>query len=319
MRNFIFFFLTISISYCKGQSLLPQTDIALPEELSSKDKPFEFSGLAEWNDRILLIPTLKKAGIKKNENPLMYGIDLSEISSYLDKKSNNISFQKIEIDRVSFDTYISNVHGYDGIEGAVVVGNNIFFSIETDGNVDAELCYIVKGFIENSEKDKAIIYIQKKIAINKEVFVNNEKYGANSGFESLGYLPSEKKLVAFFEDPDNRGRHSFYKIDLDLREANLYILNSPYGDRLADMCLAKGSKFWAISSRYKRINFSKSTLVEIDLLENTVTEIGTLCTNNCAFNWEGVFKFKDGVILVNDNKFGSETNISKLVYAKFPD
>lgn len=39
--------------------LRAQTDIKLPPELSTDHDAFEFSSLAEWNDQVLLVPTLK--------------------------------------------------------------------------------------------------------------------------------------------------------------------------------------------------------------------------------------------------------------------
>lgn len=158
------------------------TDIPLCCGLDSPS--YEYSGLARWNGNVLLVPQYPG----KWENAIFAVNDKDIDKAIAGKYKTGVPYTRITISNLA--DFKSRMKGtYQGFEGAVVVGNTIYFTLEFSEST----CYLLKGYIR-SQKGRTTIALQKMFAIEKP-----EDAYVNAGYESIGYLPGSKVIYVFFE------------------------------------------------------------------------------------------------------------------------
>jgi len=174
------------------------------------DHRYEFSALAKWKNKILLVPQNRRNVIDS-----IYLIDSAEIERSLQKNTvtkylafaiNNLKHVGARNDSL----YINNIllDNYDGIEAGVIKDDTIFFSIETD----TAFCYLIKGIIDEQLKSIHIL--------SDTLHIPNTYDIKNAGYESLALLPGKDSLIAFFE------------CNKDIVNARAYMLSTGFEKKL---------------------------------------------------------------------------------------
>ena len=186
----LIFFLSVIHSFAQHTSLPTEHPIYLADSIDNSY--YEFSGIAKWRNYILLIPQHRSA----TDNYHIVCVDTTSIDSAIHHKTLFATKTKKLVFSNSLETVYNSIkqailprNDFGGFEGAVVVNDNIFLTVETDS-----LCYVVKGKID-----------AKRMRIN---FNSNDTMSlpkpdytfGNAGFESIAYLPQQHKLIAAYEN-----------------------------------------------------------------------------------------------------------------------
>jgi len=338
LRKALMIFITLcSIANSFSQQRdLPHKNITIINTNLS-DHRYEFSALAKWKNKILLVPQ-----DRRNVVDSVYVIDSSEIerslqtnaiTKYLAFSINNLKHVGVRNDSL----YINDIllDNYDGIEAAVTKKDTIFFSIETD----TSFCYLIKGIID--EQSKSINILTDTLHIPNTYNINN------AGYESLSLLPGKDSLIAFFE------------CNKDTVNAKAYVISTGFGKalepvtwaeplyfRLTDtyalndsILLGINRLFTAASHTAERDAYIKD--LDIATVKQQLTNGGNIDTCytqvikilikenklywqpiafislDIADNYEGIIPFSKGVLIVVDGEPGNA--ISKLVYVQLGD
>ncbi len=295
---------------------------------------YEFSALAKWKNKVLLIPQDRKTVIDS-----VFMIENDQIDNAMHENVaaahsvfaiKNLKHAGLRKDSL----YINNIllSNYDGIEAAVVKEDTIFFSLETD----TSFCYIIKGII--NEATKAINILPDTLHVPNTYPINN------AGYESLAYLKGKDSLIAFFECNKDTVNARAFMLNASLQNGVKPVKwQSPLHFRLTDVYALNDSQLIGInhlfiskSFRTERDDYVKD--VDLNTVKNQLTNGGNIDTcytqlvtlflkNNilswlpfafvsldCAGNYEGIVPFNEGVLIVVDGEPGD--NPCKLVYLR---
>lgn len=280
----------------------------------------EFSALAAWDsaDKILLIP--QRPGERyvngtyvKDTRIKLLTINRKDIRKALNSGSHNIN-EVSEIELLNFDACKRG--GYDGIEAAVVVGNTIYFSLESK---EDKPCYVVMGVLDR--RKNTIVMKEQMVAIPKPANSID-----NAGYESLIYWPAKGQLLAFFEK--NHRDSEACLIDLSLKNTNVMKFSKTLYFRLTDAHWYKGDTVIAINHHYSKSErennyyvglnnkakasrqmagrdpqkFSYTALIKIfPIFSNGVEWLTEKIISFTDDNWEGLLPFDNGVLMVFDD------------------
>jgi len=335
IRCFLLLFLTGYAFIVSGQQLnLPVPGITVIDNGLSAHQ-YEFSGLAKWKDKILLVPQNRR-----HVTDSVFMIDSTAIEAFLQKKIttpytayslNNIQHAGNNKNSLYMNTML--LAQYDGIEAAVVKGNTIFFSLETDTSFG----YLVKGMID--EETRSINMLPDTLHIPNTYAIKN------AGYESLGLLPVKDSLIAFFECNKDVNNARAYMFSTKLKgSAKPVEWERPLYFRLTDVYALNDSELLGINHLFitKRlpaerdayINCEPLSMVEKQLtnggnIDTCFTQVIKLTLKNNKLNWqpvafislddrdnfEGIVPFKNGVLMIVDGEPGN--NPGKLVYVDF--
>lgn len=286
---FFYFFQNI-LSLCAQE-------ITLPEKLRSNSTPFEFSSLAIWENEksIIVTPALKIINDRSGSKPkYIYSISFEEISKSIKNSGHEVLVNQIYFDAKSYSKFIESIPDYDGIEGTVIVGNDIYFSIECKN----ELCFLVKGTISQDDSKRLFITFSEKCSIKKRYPRKDKDRWDNDGFEGITYLQKEKRLLVVFERNYGKSRPKAYSVDLNLVEPKDYIFPDFSFNRLSDLTAIDG-KFFFLNGIERGV---KPQLIVLDSKQNLKTLEANL---DQEMNWEGIVPFNygdlKGFIFISDN------------------
>ncbi|MBS1748062.1 MAG: hypothetical protein JST21_18005 [Bacteroidetes bacterium] len=293
---------------------------------------YEFSALANWKNKIVLIPQNHNHVIDSvfliKSSAIQHSIKKNRLAQHTSFAIKNIRHEGVKKDSL----YIGDVllTHYEGIEACVIKNNTIYFSLETD----TSFCYIIKGNI--NKKDKTIFLLSDTIHIPNTYNINN------AGYESLAYLPGKDSLIAFFECNKDTATARAFIVGVDLKGKPSPIQwERPLYFRLTDVFAINNSELIGInrlftmsSNTRERDDYLKGTNMElvnkqfsnggnIDTCFNQIIKISIrqnkLNWQPLAFvslgrqdNYEGIVPFRKGVLLVVDGEPGN--NPCKLVY-----
>ncbi len=322
-------YLSLLLAVCIN-SLTAQSIIQINDTLTAHR--YEFSALAKWHNKILLVPQNRRNVIDS-----IYLIDSSEIEQSLQK--NNIAAHTTFVIKNlrhagprKDSLYINNIllEKYDGFEASVVKNDTIFFSFEAD----TAFCYLVKGIID--ERTKSINMLRDTLHIPNTYPIDN------AGYESLALLPGKDSLIAFFECNKDVETARAFMFGTDLKGAPKPVeWQRPLYFRITDIYALNDSELIGINRLFtsKAYPYERDDYIQCENLstvEKQLTNGGTIdtcfnqlvklkITNNkiswqpLAFislgdadNYEGIAPFKDGVLIVVDGEPGN--NPCKLVY-----
>lgn len=270
---------------------------------------FEFSALGQWHNKILIVPTCKVAG---DFHPAYFFMaDSTEIEKGLADSAYTIQLNSIRLDSLAFYNRMRTLPGYDGLEAIAVNGDTAYLSAE--GNRDS--CYIIKALLSAAPGHMPQLNILQTISISKPAGA-----AGNDGYESLVYLEDSHKLLAVFERAFN-GRRVAHCINADLSGDEVIELNDAVGQRLPEVCrfnhllLGLGSSY--TDNRHR--NDTCSSLLVIDLQTSKLSHLLPIANKQCGIVWEGMIKFHNGVLLVNDNSNGPKKDPSMLAFLPLND
>ncbi|MXV14490.1 esterase-like activity of phytase family protein [Hufsiella ginkgonis] len=286
-------------------------EVLLPEKLRSSK--LEFSSLAHYRDVLLLVP----------QYPDRFGDEIYGIADgLLDQAiSDHSAIREAVAYKLANLGQVKQKIGstYEGFEATAVVGDRIFFAIESGAeNGD---CYLVGGTLYGTSivLDPARILTLPKF-----------KRLSNAGFESMTWLPSERKLVAFFEynKPDAQPRALV--IDTSLTTSVTSYPLDPLMYRITDVTTdGKKNGLYGINLHYKGGKeygeYIGNDSIPDDpalhgksLRQTCYTRIVRLTVKNqrvswkkvrgitfqCE-NWEGILLYRKGVFMITDEHPGS--------------
>lgn len=289
----------------------------------------EFSGLAEWGDHIILVAQNSKddrGKPPKFEGNLFYA-KKKDISDARDN-GNTLPLRLLKIGDFNL---LSQESGFKGIEAAVVVGDVIYLSVETENGLNE--CYVVKGeFVKG--RDTSIKLEKADGKLVKQLLKRQPENGKNKdniGYESLAWIPKQKELLAIFElnylkgvlaqgynlSPDLKSgptavdfdKRHFRITDAFIKSDTLYALNFWYRNEKA-LVYDELPKGYRIEDKMK-FDFCQILSAVYDGKKYVWDTVGQL-PDDANYNWEGLCPFDEGFLLVSDDNKGKCNNA--LVY-----
>jgi hypothetical protein len=296
---------------------------------SPNDPGYQFSGLAKWKDKILLIPQHRSVDDSYN----IIAIDTLSIDSVLAKTkldrilaSDTLYLTKDFQDTVKSiikDELRNDSRNYGGFEAAIVMNDiMIFLTVETD----SPFFYVIKGAIFSDS-----IKYNRKIKVPKP----DTKY-KNAGFESISYLKGLNKLITFYENNRNTADRSAYLLDTSFvdKPEPLKFKNSLLF-RLTDAAQVDSTTLLCLNHYFNDCKFGNeknceecdyyigknnlkkakkemgkfgpedscfTRLVKVRYINNKLIwdERATTFISYSLDNWEGIIPYKQGVLMIVD-------------------
>lgn len=325
-----FFFSIFLLLYSDVLVAQPSPLIQVNDTLTAHQ--YEFSALAKWKNKILLIPQNRK-----NIVDSIFMIDSAAIDESIQKNTlaehttfaiKNIKHAGLKKDSLYIGSTLFTK--YDGFEAAVVKDDTIFFSLEAD----TSFCYLIKGVI--NEKSKTINLLQDTQHVPNTYNINN------AGYESLAFLPAKNLLIAFFECNKDTATAQAYLFNTSLKkEPEPLKWEQPLYFRLTDVYALNDSELIGINHLFtkKNLSFERDAYIQCENLsavekqipnggniDTCFTQIIKLKIQNNKISWqplvfislnetdnyEGIVPFKNGALIIVDGEPGN--NPCKLNY-----
>jgi hypothetical protein len=216
-----------------------------------------------------------------------------------------------------------HINEYDGIEACVIIGNKVFLSVEGK----ADKCFILKGRIVDST-----------VVFNRQDFIELNippGFPPNYGYESLFNIGDS--LIAMFELYRSNRRNLGCSIDTGLNRPapGVQVIypnsNRRSLQRITDVCKYDDTTYYAIdfllrSNKTRKSQPCYSNLVKLKIIGNRIDVHQVTALNylpidckgrrqNCI-NFEGMVRFKDGLLLISDD-YISDDSCTHLYYYRF--
>jgi len=300
-------------------------EIKLPGAIASVNE--EFSGMTSYKGRIYLIPQYgdhKETLLNGEFN--IYSLRADSIQRVIDGKDAALTnFGAISVK--GLDQLPDSVKKYyQGFEAISIVNNTVYLSIETDDKY--AYCFLLKGKLDIANSTVNIDY---------KNFVSIKRFPTieNAGFESVTYVPTLKKLVAFYEFNAMKNGGVGYLIDPAFKHPPKKIKAPFLYFRLTDIAATKAGAIYGINYSW---NGDYEHYLNNDYVKNPEAKIKTLIpslrdnlTNNPNYlkqktiarivklsnikdkqwkqvalfdgyknNWEGLALFGKGALIVTD-------------------
>ncbi|MCC3158736.1 hypothetical protein LJ737_15940 [Hymenobacter sp. 15J16-1T3B] len=318
---------TLASAQKSAYSVVPVT---LPRELADKNN--QFSGLFRRDNQLLL---LSESRLQERAEAKVYALDLPAIDAQMAKKPGELSYRKYPIERL--DRIKARIDSacqvYEGLEAMTLVGNEVYFTIET--TTPSTYCYLIKGTLDEGRAaivlDPAYLVPLPKPALTSNTHIHN------AGFEAM--VADEKGLLLLFEfnsfGHDNQGLRlpsgpllpndilrpvplaplPFRVTDMVYEGKNRYTaINFFYkGDEDAVYRPAAGdanAKLVQDGSGYK--NYCRLISLEYKKGQLSWKPTFELPAEYMPYNLEGLAAYRGGYFLIND-KYGP-SNQSTLLY-----
>lgn len=332
-RSFFIGLLTVCLSgigSVSAQGLVRNAlKIRLPDSLATGSR--EFSGLAVSGDRLYLLAENRDDHLAAPTSGI-YSISLDEAGRCISGGSRSILEYKYHplngIEKIK-----KKINGYQGLE-ALVFDNDVFFiTVETELFTDS--CFLITGRRENGvfEIDTTRIY-----GLEKPVQPNGEKI-FNAGFEALA--ASGGNLYAFFEYngfPENfaleirPGGNSAErlpvrrKISFRLTDAAVWKNRTLLGVNYFFPLKAEAVYQKDLPGKDRELitgpdgglkPFARLAVLKVKRWGVKLKRFISLPEEYWTSNWEGIARFRKGVLLVNDKFTRDGKHESQLVYVSF--
>lgn len=353
-KFFIFICLIFFILHLFAQvKFITPTPLVLGEKINNVNE--EFSGMSLSGERLFLLPQYGDALINgddaERDTVLMkkfsiYSYPVNKITYTIDHHAALDDPEKFEIKNLSLlpDSIKKN---FEGFEAITVVKNTVFLSIETHDEND--YCYLLEGSLNLNRKELNIDPL-KIISLRRYPYINN------AGFESLTYLPKEKKLLAIYEfntmpnggigylidttfklkpKPVNIPKLFFRITDISATKNDAlyginYYWNGDYDSYLNNCLIRSPEKLLpgiipllkdSINSSSKYLN-NKTTcfarIIKMDNRKSAAWKNVVAFENTCTGNnWEGLALFRKGALIISDANRNSK-QVTTLAYIEFP-
>ena len=332
--NYWYVMLIVAITYA-STSVYAQTHfkaIALPPDINKLNE--EFSGMTMYDNRLYLLPQYGDNREFKLDSPFtIYSILADSIGRVIDGKDEALTaYRQINVKNLD---KLKSVEYYQGFEAITIVNNTVFLSIETNCKGKAgkagecyDYCFILKGSFNASKNEILIDSVFQKL--KRPVTINN------AGFESMAWLPNEKKLLAYYEFNATAKGGDGYLIDTSLNKEPEQIKTPFLYFRITDIAATNDDKIYGINyswsgdyNAYLSNDIIKNQEKNIrktipDLNNNLANNPDYLKTNSYARivmlnnrndkqwkqvtsafpipknNWEGIALYRKGALIITD-------------------
>ncbi len=302
----------------------------------------EYSGITQYKNRVYFLPQYgSHKETKLNGIFNIYSISADSINLAIEGKATLHAYKTLKVKNLS---QLPNemVDKYQGFEGITIVGNQVYLAMETEET--HYYCYILKGKLDT---------VTNEIKIDSRNFIrlHRKPYIENAGFESLAYLPKEKKLLAYYEFNGMPGGGIGYLIDPSFKKTPREVQTPFLYFRLTDIAANKNDRIYGINYYYNgeydeylnngilknREDDIKKVVPDLKdklnqnpeyLKKNTYARIVTLKNYKAkqweqvvAFegeksNWEGITLFNKGALIITDAN-RSDKQLSQFAYIQF--
>ena len=335
------FILVLLLAAFIGRSQAKLKLISLPDAIKSVNE--EFSGMTTWNSRVYLEPQYgdhKETKLDGDFN--LYSINADSIGRVIDGKDTSLT--KYRIIRVKNLNQLpdSVKQYYEGFEAITIINNNVFLSIETTDTYD--YCFILKGTL-NEAKGEVNVDPHRYATLKRYPRINN------AGFESVTWLPTESKLLAYYEFNAMRNGGIGYLIDTAFKEAPKKIKTPFLYFRITDISARDDGQVFGINYFW---NGDYDSYLNNDILTNQDDKVKQMIpelkdsisshpgylkrkpfarivtlknyksnkwTQVVSFdgyknNWEGMTLFKHGALIITDAN-RSPNQLGRFAYVEF--
>jgi hypothetical protein len=326
-----------------GHSQTKPKLIPLPKIISGVNE--EFSGIALWKNRIYLEPQYGDHKETKLDGQFsIYSISADSINRVINGK--DIALTKYRSVRVlNLGKLPDSVKQYyEGFEAITIIDKQVYLSIETTDTY--AYCFILKGILDT---------IKNTITINPKHYISLKRfpYISNAGFESVTYLPTENKLIAYYEFNGMKSGGTGYLIDTAFKHRPQKIKTPFLHFRITDISATKAGQIYGINyfwngdyDHYLNNDFQTKQEDNIkiripDLKDSINTNPNYLKEKNTTYarivtlknykdkqwkqvvsfdgntnNWEGLTLFKKGALIITDAN-RSNKQLTTFAYLEF--
>ncbi|WP_183567471.1 hypothetical protein [Mucilaginibacter sp. SP1R1] len=318
--------------------------IPLPQSINGINE--EFSGMTIYNNRVYLEPQYgNHKETKLDGDFVIYSIAADSIGRVIDGKDTALTaYKTISVKNLnklpdSVKTY------YEGFEAITIVNQTAYLSIETTDTYN--YCFLLKGVLDT---------VKNEIVIDPLHFTTLKRYLQinNAGFESVTWLPKEKKLLAYYEYNGEPKGGRGYLIDTAFKSAPEQIKTPFLYFRITDIAATSDDKIYGINYFWngdynaylnnKMLNHQEQNIKKAvpDLktgidndpgyLQQKSTSYGRIVMLNnrndtqwkqvtSAFpaqknNWEGIALYRKGALIITDANRSSK-QLSTFGYVAF--
>lgn len=307
---FFWFFLGVGSLYAQhpDPKIVP---IRLPDSLRSGSR--EFSGLAIHGDRLFLLCENRDDHLKKPTQGI-YSLKLAELDRCL-ADTNTVIEDFAYHHLAGLDEISGRITGYQGLESIAFAGDKFFVTVET--SMDADAGYLLTGIFRNHtfelDTSRVLVLPKPKLPDGSHVF--------NAGFEAL--VPLGRRLFAFYEFNGFNNNYA-YKISV-ARSSRAPVRVDKIPFRLTDMTRWKGRRtvainyffplkaeaiyqeglagedsVWIHSSNGSLRPFARLVVCRIGRKRVKIEKSYAMPEKYWTSNWEGIARYRNGLLLVND-------------------
>jgi hypothetical protein len=340
-------FLTLILLYSTlsyGQNTCILTDISLPQEL--KKGALQISGLYTHAGKIYLLGEHDKDANDPSQN--IFSIDTNEIVKSMADSNYVIHYQTLKIKNLDWALREMGKKNetFDGLEALVISNDTFYLSVETNWR-NSEYCFLIRGRLTGNTIELDTNYL---LPLKRPVD-NTIKQVNNSGFEGLTLV--ENYIYAFFEFNYfmDMVSNNVLKINTKNNEIESLNIRKPIPFRITDITRENDSSFYALNFFY---NGTKEQIYRENILpeERALIALNTGDTNNfknfariikiekkgkefswnavenfpesnqpdinyTAWNWEGIARFRNGFLVINDQYRGDAAQNTNLMFCVY--
>lgn len=321
--------------------------IPLPKAINGLGE--EYSGMCTYNNRVYLVPQYgdHKTPVKKDNlkgDFAIYSLLADSIGRVIDGKDTALSAYKT-LKVINLDKLPDNVaDGYEGFEAISIVNNTVYLSIETDDKL--ENCYLLKARLD-TVNNEIIVDPAHIVTLKRPELINN------AGFESVTWLPKEKKLLAYYEYNGLSAGGQGYLLDTSFAKQPEAIRSPQLYFRVTDITATAKDEiyginyFWNGDYKYyldnEKLNHQEDNIKTVipSLKDSLDKDAAYLKSTKTTFarivmlkshrdtrwkqvatfpgnknNWEGLTLYRKGALVVTDAN-GSKKQATVLAYVEF--
>lgn len=339
----IIFFLALVVTLASVNSIA-QTKlkyINLPREISGINE--EYSGISQYYNRIYLLPQYGNHKETKTEGEFnIYSLLADSIKRIIDKTDTAlVTYKIIKVKNLNKLPPVIK-QNYQGFESITIVNGQVYLAMETPTMY--YYCYLFKGVLD-TVKNEIDLDIKNYISLRRYPYIEN------AGFESVAYLPKEKKLLAYYEFNGMPDGGVGYLIDPSFKRKPQQTKAPFLYFRITDMAAISNGRIYGINYHY---NGDYDNYLNNGILKNRETDIKKIIPDlkdklnttpdylkNHTYarivtlkdykdeqwhqvvtfdgeknNWEGITLFSKGALIITDAN-RSTKQLSNFAYIEF--
>ena len=327
LKNYFLLFILLAVCSISSRAQSNIKIIPLPAAINGVNE--EFSGITLWKGRVYFAPQYgNHKETKPNGEFDIYSISTDSISRVIDGKDSELtSYRTIKVKNIG---KLPNAikQNYQGFESITIVNGQAYFAIETTDTY--YYCYLVKGKLDT---------IKNEINIDPKNYMPLRRYPRveNAGFESVAYLPREKKLIAYYEFNGMPDGGLGFLIDPTFKKSPQQIKTPFLHFRITDIATTDTDQIYGINYYWngdyksylnngilnnqeeriktlvpdladslnrnpKYLDNGHTTYARIVTLKNYKDKQWRQVTSfeGFRYNWEGITLFKKGALIITD-------------------
>jgi hypothetical protein len=233
--SFLFIATVSSFSIAYGQNAYK--NIPLPKSINGVNE--EFSGMTMYKGRVYLEPQYgSHKETKLNGDFYLYSLSADSIGRVIDRKDTALTnYRTISVKNLNKLPDSVKAY-YEGFEAITIVNNTAYLSIETNDTYD--YCFLLKGKLDIAKNEITIDPLHF-VTLKRPLRVDN------AGFESVAWLPKEKKLLAYYEYNGEPKGGRGYLIDPDFTKAPEQVETPSLYFRITDIATTGDDKIYGIN------------------------------------------------------------------------